>query len=91
MTHSFTETYDRPQRAAERAATADATTEEPLDVDGKSLLEHGVDPHHSGAVLLWRHTRLQPRRELAVESVAETEPEMLLRRKGREMDESLLG
>lgn len=42
-TYAFAQAYDGPERAAQGAATADTTTEEPLDIQGQGLLQYAID------------------------------------------------
>lgn len=43
MTYAFAEAYDRPEGAAQGAATADTTAKEPLDIQGQGLLQYAID------------------------------------------------
>ena len=71
------EANDGPHWAAEGAAAAETSAEQPPDVHRKSLAKRGVDPPDCRLVLLGGHARVQWRRKLSVEAVRQPEPEAL--------------
>ncbi len=73
LTHPLGETYDRPHGASEGAAAAEASAEEPPDVDGQCLPQRHVDPAQRGLELLRRNPGVQRRRVVAVKPIRETE------------------
>ena len=76
-THPLGEAYDWPHWAAEGAAAAEASAEQPPDVHGQSLAQRGINPPDRRLVLLGSHARVQGRRKLSVEAVRQPEPEAL--------------
>lgn len=70
VTHPLAKTDDGPQGAAETAATAEASADQPLNINRQRLLQHAVDTRQGRPELLGGHSGHQSTRELCVEFIA---------------------
>lgn len=83
VTHPFRQANDRPHWATEGAATAEATTEKPANVDGQVFPEGSVDPAHCGFELLGSNSGVKGGREIGVKPIGK--PESVIKKEGRYM------